>query len=113
MHWLNWVFFAVIVVIGVVNFALLARAKTRRRWVWALIALVGAAGIVALATGHYTAGLRGMAMALAFDLFAADHFVQYVQSRRAGSPKNVQLVAAAGWLLFGTFQALWSTGSAS
>jgi hypothetical protein len=113
MHWLHWVFFALIAVVGLACFVVLTKAKTRRRWIWALVTLVGVAGLVALATGNYRPGMRGVAMGVAFDLFAADHFAQYVQTRRAGAPKNVQLVLAAWWLLFGTFQAFWATGSAN
>jgi hypothetical protein len=113
MHWLNYAFFGLIFALGAAVFLLLRRAKTRRAWVWALVALVGAGGLVALATGRYEPGWRGFAMGLVFDLFAADHFVQYVQSRRAGAPKPLMLVLAGGWLLLGLLQTLWVTGTAS
>lgn len=109
MHWLNYVFFGLVLALGAAMFLVLRRAKTRRAWVWSLVALVGAAGLVALATGRYEPGWRSFAMGLCFDLFAADHFVQYVQSRRAGAPKPLLLVLAGFWLLLGILQALWVT----
>lgn len=113
MHWLYWVFFGLIALVGIACFIVMTRMKTRRRWIWALVAIVGIAGLVAIATGNYVAGMRGMAMGVAFDLFGADHFAQYVQTRRAGAPKKVHLLLAAWWLLFGTFQVFWSTGNAN
>jgi peptidoglycan/LPS O-acetylase OafA/YrhL len=113
MHWLNYAFFALILLLGAAVFVLLARAKERRAWIWVLVMLVGAAGLVALVSGRYAAGWRGIAMGAVFDLFAADHFVQYVQSRRAGTPKKIMLALAVGWLLLGLLQAFTATDATS
>jgi drug/metabolite transporter (DMT)-like permease len=105
MHWLYYVFFSLILVLGAAVFVVLMRISNRRAWIWALVSLVGALGLLALVTGNYRAGWRGIAMGAVFDLFAADHFVQYVQSRRAGTPKKIMLALAGIWLLLGLLQA--------
>ena len=99
MHWLYYASFGLMFTMGAVVFVLLMRAKQRRAWIWAVVALLGAAGLVALATGTYRPGWRRSSLAVVFTLIAVDHLAQYFASRRAGSPRNVQLLLAALWVI--------------
>jgi len=104
MLWLSYAFYGLMVVLGGIAFVLCRRAKLARAWIWLAVALVGVAGVAAVAAGHTEGKWRRCALGATFALFALDHLVQYVQSRRAGSPKKIQLGLAIGWLALDALQ---------
>jgi len=106
MHWLHYVFFGLMLALGGVVFALYMRAKEPRAWIWLVVALIGGAGLAGVVAGRVDGNWRSLAMSAVFFLFAADHLVQFVQSRRAGSPRKIQAMLALLWALLGTGQAL-------
>jgi hypothetical protein len=106
MLWLQYAFFALMVVVGGAAFVILLRAKQLRAWIWALIALVGVVGIVGVAMGRTDGEWRSLTLAATFDFFAADHFLQYAETRRAGAPKKAQLGLGLGWVCLGTLTLL-------
>jgi hypothetical protein len=104
MHWLNHVFFGLMFALGGFVCVLHARAKQVLAWIWALVALIGAAGLAALISGREAGQWRSLCMSAIFCLIAADHFVQYAQSKAAGQPKKMHLGVGVGWLLLGLLQ---------
>src|SRR6187455_1633247 len=81
MHWLNYVFFGLLLALGGTVSVLFLRAKNARVWVWLAIALVGAAGIAGLLAGRADGAWRTLALSAVFYLFAVDHLVQHVRSQ--------------------------------
>ena len=97
MTWLSYTFYGLMLATGGAAFVLYLRAKQVRAWIWLLVALIGVAGLVAVATGRTEGRWRRYALAATFALFAVDHLVQYVQSRRAGAPKQLHLWLVLAW----------------
>ena len=106
MHWLHYVFFGLMLALGGAAFALYMRAKQPRAWIWLCVALIGGVGMYAVYTDRADGAWRAASMSAVFFLIALDHFVQFVQSRRAGAPKNTQALLALGWTLLATGSAL-------
>jgi hypothetical protein len=104
MHWLNYVFFGLMIAMGAVVCALFVRARMTRAWIWAGVALVGAAGLVAAVAAPGAHRWRSLTMCATFALFAVDNFVQHAQSKSAGSPKKLHLGLGVLWLLLGALQ---------
>ena len=101
MIWLSYVFYGLVLVVGGAAFVLLRRANSARAWIWLVGALIGAAGLAAVASGRTEGIWRRYTLTAMFALFAVDHLYQYVQSRRAGSPKQLHLWISLGWVLLG------------
>jgi len=106
MHWLNYVFFGLMLALGATAFVLYLRAKDARAWIWVAIALVGAAGIAGLLAGRADGAWRTLALSAVFYLFAVDHLVQHMRSQRSGSPKKTHLWLGIGWLMLGVLTAI-------
>jgi hypothetical protein len=106
MHWLHYVFFGLMVALGGIAFVLYLRAKEPRAWIWLVVALVGCAGFAGLLAGRVDGAWRTLTMSAVFFLFAVDHLVQFVQSRRAGSPRKIHALLSVLWVVLGTGQAL-------
>ena len=106
MHWLHYVFFGLMLALGGVVFALYMRAREPRAWIWFVVALVGGAGLAASFAGRADGEWRTLTMSAVFFLFAVDHLVQFMQSRRAGSPRKIHALLAVLWVVLGTGQAL-------
>jgi len=106
MLWLQYAFFGLMLVLGAAAFVLYRRGKEPRAWIWLIVALIGAAGLAGLLAGHADGLWRTLAMAAMFELFAVDHLVQYLQSRRKGAPTQFHLFIGLAWLVFGVIQLL-------
>ncbi len=104
MHWLNYVFFGLMIAMGAGVCVLFARAKSARAWIWAAVAVVGVAGLAATIARPGDAPWRPLTMSATFDLFAVDNFVQYAQTKAAGAPRKLFLGLGVLWIALGVFQ---------